>query len=110
MLFLTAKKLKTFANTALRNKHVESGRGHLFCSEDEVVVEHFEIYDVVFESRPAKATVIGGDVNHGWRLTSVTVNKGCWRTARRKQVPEFEIWILNLQSTDMMGMKKLGWL
>ena len=108
MLFLTAKKLKTIANTALRNKHVELGRGHLFCSDDEVVVKHFEVYDVVFESRLAEATVIGGDVNHRWRLTCVTVNKSCWRTTRRKQVPEFEIWILNLQSTDMIGMKKLG--
>ena len=64
MLFLTAKKLKTNANTALRNKHVERGRGHLFCSDDEVVFKHFEIYDVVLKSRLAEATVIGGDVNH----------------------------------------------
>ena len=95
-------------NTILITKHVELGRGHLFCSDDEVVVKHFEIYDVVFESRLAEATVIGGDVNHGRRLTCVTVNKSCWRTTRRKQVPEFEIRILNPQFTDMIGMKKLG--
>ena len=63
MLFLTAKKFKTIANTALR-KTCGTWAGHLFCSDDEVVVKHFEVYDVVFESRLAEATVIGGDVNH----------------------------------------------